>query len=89
LISYDENIGGGRYLQPRRIDGLIDGERRRPRLGALAGVRVGKGDGEWPVGAGARVFALAFTVKVTTVPEDDTLPEIAEGVSQLGYPEIA
>jgi hypothetical protein len=32
---------------------------------------------------GARVFALAFTVNVTVVPED-AVPEVEEGVSQLG-----
>ena len=37
---------------------------------------------------GARLFALAFTVNVTTVPEEDTLPEVEEGVSQFGTPEI-
>jgi hypothetical protein len=37
---------------------------------------------------GARLFALAFTVKVTAVPEEDTLPEVEEGVSQFGTPEI-
>ena len=53
----------------------------------------------WPVSAlmklmvalyvfGARLFPLAFTVNVTSVPEDDTLPEVEEGVSQFGTPEI-
>ena len=54
----------------------------------------------WPVSAlvkvivngpyvpGARLFALAFTVKVTAVPEEDTLPVVDEGVSQGGTPEI-
>jgi hypothetical protein len=37
---------------------------------------------------GARLFAFAFTVKVTVVPEEDTLPDVEEGVSQFGYPEI-
>jgi hypothetical protein len=37
---------------------------------------------------GARLFALEFTVNVTAVPEDDTLPEVEDGVSQLGMPEI-
>ena len=38
---------------------------------------------------GARLFAPPFTVKVTEVPEEeDTLPEIEEGVSQFGTPEI-
>jgi hypothetical protein len=36
---------------------------------------------------GARLFALVFTVKVTAVPEEDTLPEVEDGVSQFGYPE--
>ena len=35
----------------------------------------------------ARLFALVFTVNVTVVPED-TLPEVAEAVSQLGTPDI-
>jgi hypothetical protein len=37
---------------------------------------------------GARLFAFAFTAKVTVVPEEDTLPDVEEGVSQLGTPEI-
>jgi hypothetical protein len=36
---------------------------------------------------GARVFALAFTVNVTVVPED-AVPDVEDGVSQLGMPEI-
>ena len=40
----------------------------------------------WPLMAGAQQFA--FTVKVTAVPEEDTLPEVEEGVSQLGTPDI-
>jgi hypothetical protein len=36
---------------------------------------------------GARVFAFAFTVNVTLVPED-AVPEVEEGVSQLGTPDI-
>ena len=35
----------------------------------------------------ARLFAFAFTVKVTVVP-DDAVPEVDDGVSQLGTPEI-
>jgi hypothetical protein len=37
---------------------------------------------------GARLFAFEFTVKATVVPEVDTLPEVEEGVSQFGTPEI-
>jgi hypothetical protein len=37
----------------------------------------------------ARLFALAFTVKATVVPLVDAVPEVAEGVSQLGKPDIA
>jgi hypothetical protein len=37
---------------------------------------------------GARLFAFAFTVNVTVVPEDDAAPEVEEGVSQFGTPEI-
>jgi hypothetical protein len=37
---------------------------------------------------GARLFAFAFTVNVTSMPEEDTLPEIEEGVSHVGTPEI-
>jgi hypothetical protein len=36
----------------------------------------------------AKLFAFAFTVKVTAVPEDDTLPEVEEEVSQFGTPDI-
>jgi hypothetical protein len=36
----------------------------------------------------ARLFALAFTVNVTAVPEGVAVPEIEEAVSQLGMPEI-
>ena len=35
----------------------------------------------------ARLFAFELTVKVTVVPVD-TVPEVAEGVSQLGTPDI-
>ena len=35
----------------------------------------------------ARLFAVVFTVNVTVVPED-AVPEVAEGVSQLGTPDI-
>src|ERR1700722_12345102 len=35
----------------------------------------------------ARLFAAEFTVNVTGVP-DDAVPEVVEGVSQLGTPEI-
>jgi hypothetical protein len=31
-----------------------------------------------------RLFALAFTVNVTVVPEEETVPEVEEGVSQFG-----
>ena len=34
-----------------------------------------------------RLFAFALTVKVTGVPED-AIPELEEGVSQFGTPEI-
>jgi hypothetical protein len=37
----------------------------------------------------ARLFALALTVNVTIVPLVDAVPEVAEGVSQLGKPDIA
>jgi hypothetical protein len=37
---------------------------------------------------GARLFALAFTEKVTAVPDGDAVPEVEEGVSQLGTPDI-
>jgi hypothetical protein len=37
---------------------------------------------------GAREFAFAFTAKVTTVPGEDALPEVEEGLSQFGTPEI-
>ena len=37
---------------------------------------------------GASEFAFAFTVKVTTVPEVEAVPEVEEGVSQFGTPEI-
>src|SRR5712692_10134390 len=37
---------------------------------------------------GARLLALAFTVKVTVVGDVVTVPEAAEAVSQLGTPEI-
>jgi hypothetical protein len=36
---------------------------------------------------GVRVFALAFTVNVAVVPED-AVPDVEDGVSQLGMPEI-
>ena len=35
---------------------------------------------------GARLFAVAFTVNVTSVPEEDTLPDAGEAVSQIGPP---
>ena len=35
----------------------------------------------------ARLFTFAFTVNVTVVPED-AVPEVAEGVSQFGTPDI-
>jgi hypothetical protein len=35
----------------------------------------------------ARLFAFAFTVNITVVPED-AVPEVAEGVSQFGTPDI-
>jgi hypothetical protein len=35
-----------------------------------------------------RPFAFAFTVNVTVVPEDVAVPEVEEGVSQLGTLEI-
>jgi hypothetical protein len=35
-----------------------------------------------------RLFALALTVNVTFVPVVDTVPEVEDGVSQVGYPEI-
>jgi hypothetical protein len=35
----------------------------------------------------ARLFAVAFTVNVTVVPVD-AVPEVEEGVSQFGKPEI-
>jgi hypothetical protein len=38
---------------------------------------------------GARLFALALTVNVTGVPVVDAVPEVTEGVSQLGKPDIA
>jgi hypothetical protein len=38
---------------------------------------------------GARLFALALIVNVTVVPLVDAAPEVAEGVSQLGKPDIA
>ena len=41
-----------------------------------------------PYVPGARLSAVALTVKVTTVPGEDTLPEIEEGLSQLGTPDI-
>jgi hypothetical protein len=37
---------------------------------------------------GARLFALAFTVKVTVVADIVTVPAETEAVSQLGTPEI-
>src|SRR5712692_3384217 len=37
---------------------------------------------------GARLFALAFTVKVTVVAEVVAVPEVADALSQLGTPEI-
>jgi hypothetical protein len=37
---------------------------------------------------GARVFAFEFTAKVTTVPEVEAVPDVEEGVSQFGTPEI-
>jgi hypothetical protein len=36
----------------------------------------------------ARLFALAFTVNVKFVPVVDAVPEVEDGVSQFGYPEI-
>ena len=36
---------------------------------------------------GARLFALVFTVNVTVVPVDAE-PEVEEGASQVGTPEI-
>ena len=41
-----------------------------------------------PYVPGARLFALAFTVKVTVVADVVTVPAVAEAVSQLGSPEI-
>ena len=77
-------IARGRRHQQRW---RIDRKRCRPGLGALASAG-GESDVGWAVGAGARLFALAFTVNVTSVPEEDTLPEVEEGVSQFGTPEI-
>ena len=37
---------------------------------------------------GARLFAVAFTVKVTVVADVVAVPAVAEAVSQLGTPEI-
>jgi hypothetical protein len=38
---------------------------------------------------GAKLFAIAFTVKVTAVPEVEVVPEVEDGLSQLvGTPEI-
>jgi hypothetical protein len=34
------------------------------------------------------LFAFAFTVNVTVVTVVDVVPEIEDGVSQFGYPEI-
>jgi hypothetical protein len=35
-----------------------------------------------------RLFAFAFTVNVTVVPEEVAMPDVEEGVSQFGTPEI-
>ena len=37
---------------------------------------------------GARLFAFAFTVNVTAVPEVEVVPDVEEGVSQFGTLEI-
>jgi len=58
LISCEEDIGGGHYLQCWR-GWRIDRERRCPRLGTLASVGIGKGDGEWPVGAGCKTARVS------------------------------
>ena len=76
-------IARGRRHQQRW---RIDRKGRRPGLGALASAG-DESDGGRAVGA-RRKFALAFTVNVTSVPEEDTLPEVEEGVSQFGTPEI-
>jgi hypothetical protein len=36
----------------------------------------------------ARLFALEFTLNVTFVAVVDAVPEVKDGVSQFGYPEI-
>jgi hypothetical protein len=36
----------------------------------------------------ARLLALEFTVNVTFVAVVDAMPEVEDGVSQFGYPEI-
>jgi hypothetical protein len=38
--------------------------------------------------AGVRLFAFAFTVNITVVPEEEAVPEVEEGVSQLGTLDI-
>jgi hypothetical protein len=37
---------------------------------------------------GVRLFAFAFTVNVTVVPEEEAVPEVEEGVSQFGTLDI-
>jgi hypothetical protein len=37
---------------------------------------------------GVRLFAFAFTVNVTVVPEAEAVPEVEEAVSQLGTLDI-
>jgi hypothetical protein len=37
---------------------------------------------------GASLFAFAFTLNVTVVPEEEAVPEVEEGVSQLGTLDI-
>jgi hypothetical protein len=41
-----------------------------------------------PYVPGARPFPVALTVKVTTVPEVEAVPEVEDGASQFGTPEI-
>ena len=37
---------------------------------------------------GARPVAFAFTANVTALPEEDTLPDAGDAVSQFGRPDI-
>jgi hypothetical protein len=70
-------------LQHRRIDR----ERRRPGLGALARVCIGEGD-SGGVGIGGKSVRVCIYREGTVVPGEDATPEVKEGLSHGGMPDI-